>query len=266
MTASAIYSGSVYHRRLSPRRHDFDHGVYFLYLDLDELPGLLVDTRLLDSSGLSSVHFRREDYLGPAEQPLKEAVLDRVEEQLGRRPVGPVRLLSQARVLRYVFNPVSFYYCFDEQQDLDAVVAEITNTPWGERHAYVIDSEDLQEGALLRSQFHKEFHVSPFFDMDQVYDWRFSTPDEHLEVHMSNLESSKAVFHAGMTCERSALTAENLRLALRRHPLQPQRVSLAIYFQAARLWLKRMPFFVHPSKRPLSDTKPKVIPADANPS
>lgn len=265
MSSSAIYCGEVYHRRLGPKRHNFDYRVYFLYLDLDELPELLRDDPE-SAVGALGIRFKREDYLGPAEEPLKESVLDRVESALGRRPGGAVRMLTQTRVLGYVFNPVSFYYCFDAGGALDAVVAEITNTPWGERHAYVLESSDVQHLGWISAEFQKQFHVSPFFPMDQTYKWRLSIPGNRLDIHMTNFESKEAVFHAGMSCERRALTPSNLRRVRRRHPLQPQRVSFAIYLQAALLWLKRVPFFVHPSQRPLPDSPPEVISADANSS
>ena len=252
---SALYTGSVYHRRLGPRPHAFENRVFFLYLDLDELPALARTTRLFSDRGLAPLRFRRRDYLAPHERPLAEVARDRVEAALGRRPAGPVRVLTHVRTFGYVFNPVSFYYCFAAEEDgggLDAVVAEITNTPWKERHAYVLDARRADADGRVRARFPKAFHVSPFYPMEQTYDWRVAAPGARLDVHMSNLEAGEPVFHAGMTCERRELTPAALRRALWRHPLLPLRMHAAIYLHAALLWRKRAPFHTHPKKRAAS--------------
>lgn len=252
MTTSAIYEGAVEHQRSGPRPHSFRQRLFLMYLDLDELPELFRGRWFWSAGRRNLVWFRRADYLGPSERPLREAVLDRVEDEIGRRPAGPLRMLTQLRTLGYVFNPVTFYYCFGEDEELEAVVAEITNTPWKERHAYVLDARDGEatgDGATLRWRFDKDFHVSPFFDMDQVYQWSFGTPGEELDVHMVNLEEGRPVFHVGLQTRRRPITARSLAGVLLRHPLLTLRVHAAIYWQAARLFLKRTPFFTHPDKR-----------------
>jgi hypothetical protein len=239
---SAIYEGSVHHRRRVDKEHAFGYRLFLLYLDLDELEAGMFRRRL------SPLRFRREDYMGPADRPLKLAVLDRMEAHLGRRPSGAVRMLTQLRTFGYVFNPVTFYYAFDPAGQLEAVAAEITNTPWAERHTYVLDARG-RGGDALRWRFRKEFHVSPFLDMDVDYAWRFSQPGPELEVHMTNLREGEPAFQAGLRTRRRELTVRNLAAVLLKHPLLTYRVSLAIYLQAALLWLKRAPFHVHPSKR-----------------
>lgn len=260
MTVSALYEGEVRHSRLEPRRHDFSYRLFMLYLDLDELPQLFRRRWLWSVGRRNLAWFRRADYLGPAEQPLDEAVRDRVEQELGRRPAGPVRMLTHLRVLGYVFNPVTFYYAYDREERLEAVVAEITNTPWRERHAYVLDAREGGAGDTLRWSFDKDFHVSPFFGMDQEYEWRFNRPAERLEAHMTNHEAGRAVFHAGLSCLRRPLTGRVLAGALLRHPLLTLRIHAAIYWQAARLYFKRTPFFTHPDKSDKSD-KPEKRPS-----
>jgi len=255
---SAIYEGRVTHARREPRSHAFGYRVALAYLDLDELDAVFARAPLWSRSPLAPVRFRRADYLaGDSDAPLKEAVLDLVERRIGRRPDGAVRMLSQLRTWGYVFNPVSFYYCFGADGALDAVVAEITNTPWRERHAYVLDarasggSNAKDEHAARRHtwEFDKDFHVSPFFGMEQRYEWAFTEPGERIGVHMTNRESGRVVFHAGLELERRELTATSAVLALVRHPFLTFRVHAAIYWQALRLYLKRTPFFVHPRKR-----------------
>lgn len=254
---SALYRGQVRHERLEPRPHAFKYGMHLTYLDLEELPKLFQRRWLWSVDRFNLISFRRSDYLGSPSRPLREAVLDRVEEELGRRPSGHLGLLTQLRTLGYLFNPVSFYLCHDAQGRLDTIVAEITNTPWGERHSYVLDAARSKEHSRvdgegaeqLAFRFDKTFHVSPFFDLDQVYEWRFSQSDDRIQVSMTNVEKGRAVFHAGLSCERRPITGRSLAGALLRYPLQPLRLHLAIYWQAARLYLKRTPFFAHPDKR-----------------
>jgi len=245
---SALYRGHVRHRRLAPRPHAFRYGMHLLYLDLAELPCVFRGRWLWSVERRNLVSFRRADYLGSPEQPLREAVLDRVEAELGRRPAGRVGLLTQLRTLGYAFNPVSFYFCHAAGGELDAIVAEITNTPWGERRAYVLDAAGKGADELV-FRFDKDFHVSPFFDLDQVYEWRFERPGERLVVGMTNFERGQAVFRAELACERRPITGRSLAAVLLRHPLQPLLLHAAIYWQAARLYLKRTPFFTHPRKR-----------------
>ena len=234
LLASAIYAGTVGHARRGARSHAFSYRMYMLYLDLDELPGLALRS------------FRRSDFLGDPARDLADEVRDRVEAALGFRPDGPVRLLTHVRSLGYVFNPVSFYYCFDRDgETLRAVVAEITNTPWGERHAYVIPAGG--DGAA--STFEKAFHVSPFYPMEQTYRWDLSRPDDSLRVDMANLEKGQEVFRATLAMRRQAWSPAALRRATLLQPLMAWKVHAAIYWQALRLWVKGVPFHVHPAKR-----------------
>jgi DUF1365 family protein len=246
-----MYEGRLRHARRGPTRHQFGYRLYMLYLDLDE-----IDTRLplgplrLGRAGWLS--FFRGDYLGDPAKPLKGEVLDLVESRLGCRPAGPVRLLTQVRSLGYVFNPVSFYYCFAaDGATLEAIVGEITNTPWQERHAYVLRAE----AGEVRASFPKAFHVSPFFAMTQRYRWVLTTPGDTLRVTMVNEEAGREVFSASLALERRALTAAALwRMALRQ-PFMAWRVQVGIYVQAFRLWRKRTPYFAHPGTPVASDRR-----------
>ncbi len=251
---SALYQGQVRHRRFEPIDHDFTYRVCLTWLDLAELDTAFRGRWLWSTRRPSWSWFRRADYLEPTDIPLEDAVRNRVEEQLGRRPSGPIRVLTQLRTFGFVFNPVSFYFCFDEaDQQVEAIVAEITNTPWKERHAYVLgrESGEVDEtGQRLRFRFPKSFHVSPFFDLDFEYEWRFSIQDRALTVHMENWCEGRRAFDATLTLQRKPITGPALASALVRFPLMSLKVLAAIYWQAFRLWRKRCPFFVHPDKRP----------------
>lgn len=249
---SAVYTGEVRHRRFGPVRNEFRYRLFLLYLDLAELPGLFDPYLLWSAKGPSVAWFRREDYLGDPSVPLDRAVRDLVEERLGIRPAGPVRLLTHLRYFGYLQNPVSFYYCYDrEGKRVEAIVAEITNTPWGERHAYVFGARGNESfhPSWRRYRFRKSFHVSPFLDMGIDYDWRFREPGEALSVFMIAFEKGERIFDAGLSLRKKPLTSRTLAAALAFHPFLSGKVVAGIYWQALRLWLKRVPFFAHPSKR-----------------
>jgi len=247
--ASAVYEGWVRHRRHAPQKHAFRYRMAQLYLDLDELEQVFARRWLWSLDRRNLAEFRRRDYLAPHDRPLAEAVRDRVERQLGRRPEGPIRLLTHVRYAGYVFNPVSFYYCFQpDGTTLDAVVAEITNTPWRERHTYVLPVHDgVPHGDDWEWGFDKAFHVSPFLPMDCAYRWRFNAPADDLRVHMQVAREDRTAFDATLTLQRRPLDGASLARVLWRYPLMTAQVIGGIHWQALRLWLKRTPVHDHPS-------------------
>jgi DUF1365 family protein len=235
---SCLYEGVVRHQRAEPPR-GFQNRIALAYLDLEELP-ILLNGRLV-SPGPGVVRFRRRDYHGDPATPLDRAVRDTVQERTGRRPAGSIRLLTHLRNFGHCFNPVSFYYCLDEtQQRLDAVMAEVTNTPWGERHAYVIP-----EG---HGDFDKALHVSPFMDMEQAYACQAPLPGQEASVRIRSLRDGRPVFEAGLDLRRRELTRQSLRAVTRRYPAATIRVLALIYAHAVGLRLAGAPVFAHPER------------------
>ena len=241
MTASCVYEGTVRHRRHEPVKHELCHRIALMYLDLEEVPALF-DGHLLWSARRPAVAWlRRTDFLGPHDVPLDAAVRDLVEERMGVRPDGPVRLLTHLRYLGHSFNPVSFYYCFSaDGARVRWVVAEVTNTPWGERHAYV-----LEPGA---NGTPKAFHVSPFMGMDHEYRWRVLDPGAKLILHIDSLREGRRAFDATLTLRRLELSRAALRRVLVRYPAATLASTARIYGHALRLKLKGAPYFAHPEK------------------
>jgi uncharacterized protein len=256
--ASAIYVGELRHRRFVPKASAFRYPLHMLYLDLDELERVFDGAWLWSVERRNWVSWRRSDYLGDPGVPLREAVLARVEAAVGERPAGPVRVLTQLRYLGFCFNPVTFYYCFGadgvggsqqvDKQQVEAIVAEITNTPWNERHVYVLarSAATVAANGTQRWQFDKDFHISPFMDMQHRYDWRFSTPGSSLVVHMENHREGLRWFDATLTMRRRELDERSLARSLLQHPFMTAEVAAAIYWQAALLWLRGAAFHPHP--------------------
>ncbi|GAB4158658.1 MAG: DUF1365 domain-containing protein [Planctomycetaceae bacterium] len=239
---SCLYEGQVIHQRHEPIFHRFRYALFLMYLDLGELDTVFRNRWLWSTKRPSIAWFRRKDYLGDSSKPLEQCVRNLVENETGVRPNGPIRLLTHLRYFGYVMNPVSFYYCFDDSdQHVEAVVAEVNNTPWNERHCYV-----LQTPMDRHIVTQKEFHVSPFMGMDMEYRWRLSLPGEHLTVRMENHQQKRAIFDASLSLKRGALTRWNLARALLRFPFMTARVTAGIYWQALRLKLKGVPFHSHP--------------------
>lgn len=248
--ASAIYAGWVRHRRHHPHPHAFRYRLYLLYLDLAELDRVFARRWLWSVGRRNAVEFRRSDYLGDPALPLDEAVRRRVEQVRGRRPTGPIRLLAHLRTFGHCFNPVAFYYCFaPDGATLDCIVAEITNTPWQERHSYVLDADSAaRHGSALHWDFEKAFHVSPFLPMQRAYHWAFQPPGEVLRVHMDVDRAEGRDFDATLVLQRRPLDGPHLARCLLRHPLMTLRVVLAIHWQALLIWLARNPVYDHPRK------------------
>jgi uncharacterized protein len=243
-TASCLYEGTIRHRRLTPD-NEFRHRIALAYIDLDELPGLLGGRLVRPGPGL--LRFRRRDYLGDPHTDLADAVRERVRALAGQYPRGPIRVLTQLRSCGVCFNPVSFYYCFDvEGAQVEHVLAEVTNTPWGERRAYVL-SDHRAGSRVLHGAFDKQLHVSPFFGMDHRYHARVSTPAGTASVHIENEHRGRTVFDATLQLRRRELTPASAARLTVAHPAASLRGLVLIYGHAAGLKLKGARLHPHPA-------------------
>ncbi len=195
-----------------------------VYLDLEELPELFDARWLWSARGPAIAWFRRRDHLGDPHVPLADEVRRLVLERTGSSPDGPIRLLTHLRYFGHCFNPVSFYYCHERSDGrVSAVVAHVTNTPWGESHSYVMpvtDTADHGTAALIEGRVEKCLHVSPLMGMDHVYDWRLTEPGERLSVHIESLDADgESVFDATLALRRREMTAGAMRLRSRALPI-----------------------------------------------
>jgi DUF1365 family protein len=257
---SAIYHGWLEHRRHQPRAHTLRYRLFMVYLDLSELDRVFAGRWFWSTTRRALARFDRRDHLGDPGQPLDEAVRDLVAERTGVRPQGPVRLLTHLRYFGYCFNPVSFYYCHSaDGERVEAVVAEVHNTPWGERHCYVVQPAAPDE-RVFTARSAKAMHVSPFHPMALDYHWRFGAPGERLGVHMALRppdapERSATLFDATLALRRRPIGAASLAATLLRFPFMTGGVIAAIHWEAFKLWLKRVPVHDHPST-----TRPELRP------
>ncbi|HET9153125.1 MAG TPA: DUF1365 domain-containing protein [Solirubrobacterales bacterium] len=260
--ASAIYEGWVRHRRFAPIEHEFSYRLFLMYLDLAELPEVLDPFPLFSARGRALARFRREDFMGDPARPLDECTRRTVEKATGARPAGPVRLLAGLRYFGHSFNPVSFYYCFDPAGErVEAVVADVQNIPWGERHPYVL-ARGERRGSVLGDELEKTLHVSPLMGMDQTYAFRAGEPGERLVVHIESRPRETAVtrnssgssrsrgtakeFDATLSLRRRELSRRTLTTMLARYPALSLQVVAKIYAQSLRLKLKGARYHPHP--------------------
>jgi DUF1365 family protein len=266
---SAIYKGTVRHRRYKPKYHTFTYHVFMVYLDLGEMDTVFQQSFLWSAKGVSLAWFRRKDFFdGSDVRSLYDVVADKVFAEVGWRPEGPIRMLTNLRYFGFIINPITCYYCFDRTgKNLQAIVAEVTNTPWKQRCHYVLDfTQDEHDGMHVMDEkheihFNKKMHVSPFQPMHLLYQWRGRRPSNDLLIHMDIYDAvaddmakhanasdtlSSPIFDATLVLKREAMSAENMNAVILRYPWMTLKVCAAIYWQALKLWCKKIPFYSNP--------------------
>jgi uncharacterized protein len=246
---SAIYEGEVSHVRFGPGpRHSFSQRVAMPLLDLAEVDTVMGMHPAWSSRRRSPVRFRREDFLGDSATPLATAVRDLVNDRTGRRPDGPVAMLANLRTWGWLFNPISLYFCTDSVTPVGSagvishLVTEVENTPWHDRHAYVV-------GPPGGHRFNKSLHVSPFLPADVDYRLCYTAPGAQLTVTLEVVQADRRLFAAALSLRRRPVSRASLGHLLWSHPAMTHRITAGIYAQAARLRLKGAPFFAHPGDR-----------------
>jgi DUF1365 family protein len=247
---SCIYTGHVGHSRYEPVENRFRYSLFMMYLDLAELDQWFQRRIFWSMDRPNIAWFRRRDYLGDPDLPLDTAVRSLVKKRLDISPEGPIRMLTHLRYFGYNFNPVTFYYSFDrDDSKVETIAADITNTPWRDRHCYLLDARECIDGTNeMHFRFSKSFHVSPFMDMDMEYDWRFSEPGTTLHIQMTNYSQNSKLFTANLDLKRLELNGPNLARMLLSYPPMTIKVIAGIYWQALRLRIKGAKFYAHPEK------------------
>lgn len=265
--ASAIYTGTVRHRRFSPRQHAFEYDVFMMYLDTREIETIFSLSKFWSLKKFAPVQFKRSDFhidKGHVDKgyidknhagnknieknnypSVDESVRNSIQTEIGIRPTGPIRMLVNLRYWGFTINPLSTYYCFDDSgENIIAILAEVHNTPWNERHAYVLTGDNFAKKQKIN--FAKEFHVSPFNPTAMDYHWYSTTPSATLALHLENWQDDTKVMDATMALTREAITATSMNKILIRFPWMTVKVVSAIYWQAIKLWWKGVPIFNHP--------------------
>lgn len=238
---SAIYVGEVRHKRLQPCEHSFFYKIFFLAIDLDEMDKLNTLCWWFKRDKFAPLSFRSSDYLQQKERVTKDLVWQKVEQLGGENLAGKVLFIGQMRCFGLYFSPINLYYCYNQSNQLAYLLAEVSNTPWHERHYYLIDiNSDLT--------CDKDFHVSPFMDLNMRYQWRIKAPGEDLILHIENY-SEKKIFSASLNMKRIEFSNQNLRNCVLSIPVMTLKTLAGIYWQALKLFIKGVPYVAHSTKK-----------------
>lgn len=234
---SAIYSGRVRHRRFELRNHTFSYPLYMMALDLDELDMVVP---LLGQSRWPALRWMRSDYLSARpEAKLKEAATKQISELGGDIAVDRIVLVCQLRCFGLYFSPINTYFAYQRDRAV-YMLAEVSNTPWGETHYYLVDLINPQTTP-------KAFHVSPFMAMNMHYRWRIKPPAESLCIHIESWRE-QLLFDATLVLKRRELNPSNIKMLLKKWPMMTLNIVRGIYWQAFKLFAKGIPFHSHPGR------------------
>jgi len=234
----ALYVGTVRHSRQIPKRHDFQYSFFMWFLNLDELDRLPALGRWFSTSKAALSRYNRPDYHGDPQIPLADAIRDRMQELTGQAVAGQVCGLMNMRTLGLYFSPVNFYYGYDKQQQLTHFLAEVSNTPWNERHQYC----HLVKENKLNPENEKEFHVSPFNPSSQHYQWKLIAPGKDVLVQIEVDDARGHIFTARLELQRRPLSLKNIRKELLKKPIMTIYIVAGIYWQALKLFSKGVPY------------------------
>lgn len=242
-----IYTGTITHRRFHDKTHEFTYKTWMFYFDINDIENSLASYRSVSSEKFNWFSYYRRNYLNNINIPLDEAVRELIQQRTGHAPLGKIFLLTHLSCLGYCFNPISIYFVYNStNDDLENVVLEVTNTPWGEKHYYVLSTPDEINNNIRKYKFKKALHVSPFMQMDYQYELNLKHTDDQIIVHMSSLRNGEKHFDATLSLTATKITNNKVFEPSKRFPLMTQKGTLAIYWQALLLWLKGVKFYSHP--------------------
>ena len=237
---SALYEGIVFHERLMPKQHAFKYRVFMVYFSLQELPRFLSLSIFWSSNFFSLAKYKRTDFFGDKETSLECALKDKVYQDAGFRPSGDICVLANFRYFGFIMNPLITYYLFDKNDNLEAIVAEVSNTPWNERHAYVLDCRNTNGSFFC--EFDKVFSVSPFNGMNMSYRWHSNVPGENLSISINTMLDGDEIVNAAINLKRKEVSTKVLNMFLLKYPLHTLKVISGIYWEALKLYIKKVPF------------------------
>ena len=244
---SAFYVGRLAHARMTPKQHRFSYRVFMPFVDVDSVSDITRRATGWGSRGLAPARFVRSDFLGDERLSVAEAVKQRIFEETEQHFEGQIFLLANWRYFGYQNNPIAVYYCYDAAgEQLQYVVAEVTNTPWGERHSYVLEAPDADQP--LATEFQKALHVSPFNPMNMTYRWYSNVPGDDLNIQIALFEEGQRIFDAVLSLASEPLTARSARRAILAYPFMTIKVVAGIYWEALRLLLKGVSLHAHPKR------------------
>jgi DUF1365 family protein len=246
---SAIYFGTLRHRRFEPVRHDFTYPLFMAFLDIDRIPELMNTSPFTSYNRFNWASFHERDHFGDPAASLRERLTTDAARQDIRLPNGPILLLTHLRYLGYNFNPISLFYCYSRQGCLETVLAEVNNT-FGESHNYWLSAANripVANPNIYRCP--KAMHVSPFMPMQLDYRFVLAPPGEMLAAQMNTLRGEHRTFDATLRLRREPWSASSIHRALLRFPWMTARVTAAIHWEALRLYFKKVPVFTHPARR-----------------
>ena len=240
---SALFLGEVMHMRVRPRRHRFRYRVFSLLLDLDELDVLSATSRLFGYNRRALLSFWDADHGDGSPGGLRAWVEARLRQAGRLEPGMRIRVLCYPRILGYVFNPLTVYFCYAPDGELRAMLYEVCNT-FGERHTYVIPVVHSASGPV-RQGCAKELYVSPFMPMACFYRFHIEPPDDRVLLRIDESDADGRLLVASFSGRRKALSDRALLRALIRYPLMTLKVTAGIHWEALRIWRKGIPVHRH---------------------